>query len=113
MLVLAHPAPAPGRDSAAKKHGGDGGDGEEAGDTGGNASGGVGFVAPSDTKQPVSITAGELLYTITHAGAGKAAGLDGGRIEQIWMAIGTSASATAAEDEARADGAPPLFVKHA
>ena len=62
--------------------------------------------------QPLKVSAEELLVVLRHAGAAKAAGLDGLRYEHLWMATGSSAAATAVEDEARVSGAAPLLLDH-
>ena len=48
----------------------------------------AGFLPANNEFQPLKVSAEELLVVLRHAGAAKAAGLDGLRYEHLWMATG-------------------------
>ena len=76
-----------------------------------DGSGNPGFLAASNMFQPIKVTGAGLQLTLRRAAAGKAAGLGGLRYEHLWLATGSTAAATAAEDEARVHGAAPLVLE--
>lgn len=57
--------------------------------------------AEDGPQPPLALSADDIGSALRGAGAGKAGGLDGLRYEHLWVAVGTSATAAAAEDDHR------------